>query len=1044
MPSRNTESHPPPGVKLRHILTKQDKAIRHLSWSQDGAKLASATTDTISTWDATTGNELRRSKKSSYLKCVGWSPDGSKFAADSYTGDVQILESETKKLLQTLERHSMGVTALAFSPDEEGFASGSGDGSIRIWGAKKTSDRPAWILRHNFYSNSAVYSLAWAPGGVRLAVGYADGTVRVWETNSGEQIQSMREHSDWVTTLAWSPDGKTLVSGSKDEQVRYYRGEQRGILEAHTGPISSVSFSFDGNFLATKSLDESIRIWRCKNWETVAVIHEPSNDNSPSPLAFNSKRPVLATLGEEGKTIRIWDLDFRLLLSAPPVAPTVFYTNAKVVLLGDSGVGKSGLGLVLTNQKFMPTDSTHGRHIWTFDTKDIKLKGDRYETRETLLWDLAGQPSYRLIHQLHLNEVAVALVVFDAHSDIDPFAGVHYWMRALRQAEDILGHSSPRIKKILVQARTDRGGVNVSLPRLKKFASQLGFDGFYSTSAKEGTGVERLGTAIRKAIDWDSLPRVSSTELFQTIIGFLIEEKSVGRILSTTEDLYRTFLRFKEAPEEDETLPAQFKTCIKLMGARGLIRQLSFGNLVLLQPELLDAYASAMVNAAKDEPDGLGSIPEEDAREGRFVVPKSERISDSEQEKLLLIATVEDLLSHEIALREHADDGTHLVFPTQLTRRNPNLPDPEGKAVIFSFAGPVRNIYATLAVRLSHSGLFKKKEMWKNAAAYEASVSGTCGMFIRELDEGYGELTLFFDDEASEQTRLQFEEYVSAHLLRRASYDSVQRHRIFVCSVCGFVVPRQLIRIRAELNLDWINCPGCQTSKVIYLVDAEKRPKTSVLKFVPEMDRAADTQREFDTGLTSAVGQMRSRGFREWAGSSQATMALVFTDVVGSTAIATELGNEAMNSVRRDHFGAARRIKDTFGGYEIKTIGDSFMVAFRTAVQALDFAVALYANTGSRRVSVRAGIHVGPLYIEEEDGFGLMVNYTARIVHLPPGAEIWVSNTAKSHIEEEKARRHINLEWVAHENIELKGFEGKHTLWSLERESIYRSEEEID
>lgn len=1043
MPSRNTESHPPPGVKLRHILNKQDKPIRYLSWSQDGAKLASSTTETISVWDATAGKELRRSQKSSYLKCVGWSLDWSKFATDSYIGDIQIWEGETKKLLQTLARHSMGVTALAFSPDGESFASGSGDGSIRIWGTKKTLDPSAWSLRHNFYSNSAVYSLAWAPGGVRLAVGYTDGTVRVWETNTGELILSMREHSDWITSLAWSPDGKTLVSGSKDEQVRYYRGEQRGILEAHTGAISSVSFSFDGNFLATKSLDESIRIWRCKNWETVAVIHERSNDNSPSPLAFNSKRSVLATV-EEGNTIRIWDLDFRLLLSAPPVAPTVFYTNAKVVLLGDSGVGKSGLGLVLTNQKFVPTDSTHGRHIWTFDTKEIKLKGDRYETRETLLWDLAGQPSYRLIHQLHLNEVAVALVVFDAHSDIDPFAGVRYWMRALRQAEDILGYSSHRIKKILVQARIDRGGVNVSLPRLKKYASDLGFDAFYSTSAKEGTGVERLATAIRKAIDWDSLPRVSSTELFQKIIGFLIEEKSVGRILSTTEDLYRTFLRFKEAPEEDETLPAQFKTCIKLMGARGLIRQLSFGNLVLLQPELLDAYASAMVNAAKDEPDGLGSIPEADAREGRFAVPTSERINDSEQEKLLLIATVEDLLSHEIALREHTDDGTHLVFPTQLTRRNPNLPDPEGKAVIFSFAGPVRNIYATLAVRLSHSGLFKKKEMWKNAAAYEASVGGTCGMFIREFDEGYGELTLFFDDKASEQTRFQFEEYVSAHLSRKASYDSLQRHRIFVCSVCGFVVPRQLIRIRAEVDLDWINCPGCPTSTVISLVDTQKRPKATILKFVPEMDRAADAQREFDTGLTSAVGQMRSRGFREWAGSSQATVALVFTDVVGSTAIANELGNEAMNSVRRDHFEVARHIKDKFGGYEIKTIGDSFMVAFRTAVQALDFALALYTNTGNRRVSIRAGIHVGPLYIEEEDGFGLMVNYTARIVNLPPGAEIWVSNMAKSHIDEEKARRHINLEWVTHDNIELKGFEEKHVLWSLVRDSIYRSEEDID
>src|SRR5205085_8606994 len=97
-------------------------------------------------------------------------------------------------------------------------------------------------------------------------------------------------------------------------------------------------------------------------------------------------------------------------------------------------------------------------------------------------------------------------------------------------------------------------------------------------------------------------------------------------------------------------------------------------------------------------------------------MPKDERIGKREQEKLLLIAMVEDLLRYEIALREQADDGPYLIFPSQSTRENPDLPDPEGKTAVFSFEGPVLNIYATLAVRFSHSGLFKKKELWKNAA----------------------------------------------------------------------------------------------------------------------------------------------------------------------------------------------------------------------------------------------------------------------------------------------------------------------------------------
>src|SRR5258708_39489101 len=96
------------------------------------------------------------------------------------------------------------------------------------------------------------------------------------------------------------------------------------------------------------------------------------------------------------------------------------------------------------------------------------------------------------------------------------------------------------------------------------------------------------------------------------------------------------------------------------------------------------------------------------------------RAFHEEQEKLLLIAMVEDLLRYEIALREQGDDGAYLVFPSQSTRENPDLPNPEGKAVIFGFEGPVQNVYATLAVRLSHSGLFQKKELWKNAVTYTA------------------------------------------------------------------------------------------------------------------------------------------------------------------------------------------------------------------------------------------------------------------------------------------------------------------------------------
>jgi len=521
--------------------------------------------------------------------------------------------------------------------------------------------------------------------------------------------------------------------------------------------------------------------------------------------------------------------------------------------------------LVLTGQPFQPTESTHGRHVWVCDSREEALTDGRQEVRETLLWDLAGQPGYRLIHQLHLSEVAVALVVFDARSETDPLAGVRHWDRALRQARQVSGSAAVPLKKYLVAARADRGGISVSRERIEAMLREMGFAGYFETSAKEGWKIQDLIAAIRDGIDWDKLPKVSSNELFQTIKQFLLDEKKSGRLLSTADELYERFCQTHAELTADRDLRAEFDTCVGRVESRDLIRRLSFGGYVLLQPELLDAYASAMVNAAKSEPDGLGFIAEEVALAGQFLMPKDERVADKEQEKLLLIATVEELLRYEITLGENAEDGKYLVFPSQFNRDWPDAPDPQGKAVVFTFEGPVLSVYATLAVRLAHSGRFEtgRMEMWRNAAKYAAvGVGGTCGIYLREINEGQGELALFFDEAAGEETRSQFEEFIAAHLQRRALPQTVQRRRIFVCHECGTAISDEQAQRRRARGKTTIDCPVCDTA--VSLLDREERPAViaeSAAAVVAEMDRHADAQRDKAAAATSLKGKIESKDY---------------------------------------------------------------------------------------------------------------------------------------------------------------------------------------
>lgn len=264
------------------------------------------------------------------------------------------------------------------------------------------------------------------------------------------------------------------------------------ILEGHTDSVRCLTSSYNGFLLASASNDGTVRIWRTDTWENVAILNEPYSNGMFSGIAFHPNAPALATLGENGTVIHIWDLDYTTLLETTSATPSVHYTDAKVVLVGDSGVGKSGLGLVLSGQPFVPTESTHGRNVWPFDSQEVELNRNIRETRETWLWDLAGQPGYRLIHQLHLNEVAVALLVFDSRSETDPFGGIHHWIRALRMAERVQGDATPPIKKLLVAARIDRGGASVSRERIEALAQEWGFDGYFETSAKDGHNIADL------------------------------------------------------------------------------------------------------------------------------------------------------------------------------------------------------------------------------------------------------------------------------------------------------------------------------------------------------------------------------------------------------------------------------------------------------------------------------------------------------------------------------------------------------------------------
>src|SRR6185312_1267404 len=137
---------------------------------------------------------------------VAVSRSGRYWAAGSQRGEVRVwrVGREAGQTLHLVwQAHTDIVVSLAFSPDERTLASGSLDGSIKLWDVESGS--PLWIVG----PIKGVLSVAFAPDGRMLASSGNEMTVRFWDVRHGTTFEDV-PHPGPAFSLAWSPDGRGL------------------------------------------------------------------------------------------------------------------------------------------------------------------------------------------------------------------------------------------------------------------------------------------------------------------------------------------------------------------------------------------------------------------------------------------------------------------------------------------------------------------------------------------------------------------------------------------------------------------------------------------------------------------------------------------------------------------------------------------------------------------------------------------------------------------------------------------------------------------
>jgi len=453
----------------------------------------------------------------------------------------------------------------------------------------------------------------------------------------------------------------------------------------------------DGKLLVSMAKEGGIlNIWRTDTWNLLTSVRKISTIY-PEYVAVHPKISLIAVPAPKNE-IKVWSVDFTFLKEKESIN-TVHYVNAKTVLVGDSGVGKSGLAIKISEGVFRPTESTHGAQFWHLPVKNVQGLPSNIQA-ELTLWDLAGQPEYRLVHQLFLDDTDAAMLLFDCSDPNEPFHGVPYWAKVLKK------HSPQHSIKFLVSARSDVSPVTVDNQQINQKLAEYGLIKYFKTSAKNNEGVEELYNNLLQSIPWKKLPRTSTPELFQVIKDYLLEIKNKGKPLVLMSDIRRDVAReYKGGYITNKDIEA----VVALLQVRGLVYRLKPRpnlSFILTRPELINQYTASIINETRNHPKGIGAVTERKVLIGDIPFSGFKRLSLKEEEKMVLEATVELLIRHDLCFREMG----LLVFPSQI-----NVSRPKSKSetpqteVAYQFSGSIEMIYASLVVRLSHTDYFRLK-----------------------------------------------------------------------------------------------------------------------------------------------------------------------------------------------------------------------------------------------------------------------------------------------------------------------------------------------